>query len=107
MFSNAPVICEEAKQVAFDGGSILHLILWEDTGLKYISCVISNFRSTSFVFDDYPENLTTTNNTHKRCLTCFWHDADIDVTKLSVQNFLKYLKTEQECTIFSGVSCRL
>ena len=25
--SNAPVICKEAEQVAFDGGSILHLIL--------------------------------------------------------------------------------
>ena len=62
------VICEQAKQ---SGDSILHLLLWEnnirwqDTGLKHISYVISNFRSTSAVFDDYPENLTTTDNTHK------------------------------------------
>ena len=27
--SNATVICEEAEQVGFDGGSILHLVLWE------------------------------------------------------------------------------
>ena len=42
---NAHVICEEEKQVVFDGGSILYLILWEknvswqDTGLKYSSYV--------------------------------------------------------------------
>ena len=39
IISNALVIGEEVEQVAFDGGSILHLILWEknirwrDTGL--------------------------------------------------------------------------
>ena len=27
--SSATVICEETEQVVFDGGSILHLILWE------------------------------------------------------------------------------
>ena len=69
--SNATVICEEAEQVVFDGGHILHVILraknirWQDTGLKYTSCVISNFRSASAVFDGYPENVTTTDNTHK------------------------------------------
>ena len=26
--SNAPVICEEAEQVAFGGASMLNLILW-------------------------------------------------------------------------------
>ena len=78
MFSNAPVICEEAEQVIFDGGSKLHLILWEknirwqDTGLKYISYVLSNFWSTSVVFDEYREDLTTTDNTHKCCLTCYF-----------------------------------
>ena len=41
--SHAPVICEEADQVVFDSGSILHLMLYEkkimcqDTRLKYIS----------------------------------------------------------------------
>ena len=71
LFSNVPVICEESEQVVFDGGSILHLILWEknirlqDAGLKYISYVNSDFPSTSVAFDNYPENLTTTDNTHK------------------------------------------
>ena len=73
--SNAPVICEEAEQVVFDGGSILNLILWEknircqDIGLKYTSYVISNFRSASVVFDGYPETLNTTDNTHYCSLT--------------------------------------
>ena len=83
LFSNAPVICEEAEQVVFDGGSILDLILWEKTlggrytGLNYISYVISNILSTSAVFDYYSNNLTTTDNTqtttdntHKCSLTC-------------------------------------
>ena len=48
MFSNAPVICKEAEQVVvFDGGSLLHLSLRE-----------KNFRSTSIVIDEYPDNLT-------------------------------------------------
>ena len=53
--SNAPVICEEAEQVAFDGASMLNLILreknirWQDTGLKF-SYVISDFRSANVVF---------------------------------------------------------
>ena len=62
---NAHVICgeeeeEEEEEVFFDGGSILHLILWEknnrwhDTGLKYVSYVISIFRSTNLVFNGYP-----------------------------------------------------
>ena len=29
LFSNTPVICEEAEQVVFDGSPILHLILQE------------------------------------------------------------------------------
>ena len=48
---------------------ILHLILSEkrcqDIGLKYTSCVISNFSNASVVYDDYPETLTTTDNTSK------------------------------------------
>ena len=73
--SNALVI-EEVEQVIFDIGFILYLILWEkniswqDTVLKYTSYVISNFRSATVVFDRYPENLTTTDNTHKYRLTC-------------------------------------
>ena len=64
------VFCKEAGQVDFNGGSMLYIISWEknrcqDTGLKYTSYVISNFRSVSVVFDDYPENVTTTNDTHK------------------------------------------
>ena len=41
LVSNAPVICEEAEQVVFYCGSILHLILWsknircQDTELRY------------------------------------------------------------------------
>ena len=51
--------------------------LWEknirlqDMELKYTSYVISNFGSAIVVFYGYPENLTTTDNTHKCCLT--WH----------------------------------
>ena len=58
--SNVPVICEEAEQVIFDGGSILHFILWEknirclDAGLKYASYVTSNVRSASVVLDSNP-----------------------------------------------------
>ena len=33
--------------------------------LKYISYIISNFQSTGVAFDDYPENLPTTDKTHK------------------------------------------
>ena len=61
--SNAPIICEGAEQVVFDGGSILHLIMQkknircQDAGLKYTSYVISNFRSVSVVCDGYPETL--------------------------------------------------
>ena len=75
--SNATVICEEAEQVGFDGGSILHLVLWEenvrckDTELKYTSYVMSNFRSASVVFDGYLETLNRTDNTHKCRLTCY------------------------------------
>ena len=38
--------------------------------MKYISYFLSNFRSASVVFDDYPDGLTTIGNTHKCCLTC-------------------------------------
>ena len=75
--SNAIVLCEEAEHVVFDGGSILHLIFWEkiiryqDTGLKYTSYLISNYRSGSVVFDGYPGTLKTTDNIHKSCLTCY------------------------------------
>ena len=78
--SNALVTGEELEQVVFDDGSILNPILWEkniswqDTGLKYTSYVISNFRSASVVFDGYPENLTTTDNTHKCCWTCYFKE---------------------------------
>ena len=78
MFSNTPVICEDAEKVVFDGGSILHLILWgknirwQDTGLKCIRYVISDFRGNSDVFDEYAENPTTTDNTHKCSLTCYF-----------------------------------
>ena len=55
MFSNAPVICKEAEQVVvFDGGSLLHLSLRE-----------KNFRSTSIVIDEYPDDLTIVGNTYK------------------------------------------
>ena len=68
--SNATVICEERDQVVLNDGFILHLILWEknrcqDIGLKNTSYVIWNFRSANTVFDDYPKNLTTMDNTHK------------------------------------------
>ena len=66
--SNEPVICEEVEQVDFDGGSILHLILWDircqDTGFKYTSYVISSFRSACVVFDGYPETLNAIDNTY-------------------------------------------
>ena len=74
--SNAPVICEEAEQVAFDDGSISNLILWEknircqDTGLKYTKNVISHFRSANVVFDGCPETLNATDNTYKYHLKC-------------------------------------
>ena len=42
-----------------------------DTELKYISYVISNFWSTNVVFNAYPENVTTTDNTHKCCLAYY------------------------------------
>ena len=69
--SNAPIICEGAEQVVFDGGSILHLIMQkknircQDAGLRCTSCVILNFSSASIVFDGYPETLNTTDNTYK------------------------------------------
>ena len=77
LFSNPPAICEEAEQVVFDSGSILYLILWEKTlgsrytGLNYISYVISNVLSTSVVFDYYSNNVTATDNTHKRSFICY------------------------------------
>ena len=82
--SNAPVICEEAEQVAFDDGSISNLILWEknircqDAGLKYTSYVSSNFRSASVIFDSYLETLNTTENTCKYCLTCYFKVKRMD-----------------------------
>ena len=81
--SNAPVICEEVEQVVFDGGSILHIILWEkniklqDTGLKYTSYIISNFRSANVVFDDYPKNLIITDKTHKCRLICYFKEKGV------------------------------
>ena len=42
--------------------------------MKYTSYVISNFGSASVVFDDYPENLTTINNSNKCCLTCYFKE---------------------------------
>ena len=77
--SNALAVGEEVEQVVFYGGSILNLILWEknikwqDTGLKYTSNFVSNFRSAGFVFDGYPENLTT-DNTNKHRLTCYFKE---------------------------------
>ena len=76
---NVPVICEEAEQVVFDGGSMIYLNLWEknircqDAGIEYTNYVISNLRSASVVFDSYPETLKTTANTHKCCLICYFN----------------------------------
>ena len=124
MLSNTTKICEEAEQVVLDGGSKLDLILskknirWRDTGLKCISYVLSSFRNTGVVFDDYPDGVTTIDNAlfqdkkdallsstaNKHCAinvilielekpgckTFHLHDdANIDISKLSVQSFFE------------------
>ena len=86
-------------------------IRFQDTGLKYTSDVISNFRSASVVFGGHPENLTTTYNTHRCHLTRYFkkkghfainviltefqklgcstfhsYDAEVGIIKLSIQS---------------------
>ena len=75
-----PVICEDGEQVAFNGGFILNLILWEknilwqNTRLKCISYIISSLWSKSVVFDEYLENPTAGDNTHKYSLTFYFEE---------------------------------
>ena len=71
--SNA--VGEEVEQVVFYGGSILNLILWEkNIRWQDTKLIISNFRSANAVFDRYPENLTTTDNTRKGRFTCYFKE---------------------------------
>ena len=46
----------------------------KDTGLKYASYVILNFRSAGVAFDGHPETLNKTDHTHKYRLTCYFKE---------------------------------
>ena len=62
---------------------ILHWIYFcrrkiSGTGVKYTGYVISTFRNATVVFDGYPENVTTTDNTNEYRLTCYFKEKTMN-----------------------------